>query len=37
MRRLLRLFRYVDSLDDESIIAGDSILREFIGGSIYTD
>lgn len=36
-QRLLRLFRYVDSLDDESIIAGDSILREFIGGSIYTD
>lgn len=36
-QRLLRLFRYVDSLDDESIIAGDSILREFIGGSVYTD
>lgn len=36
-QRLLRLFHYVDDLKDESIIAGDSILREFIGGSIYAD
>lgn len=36
-QRLLRLFHYVDDLEDESIIAGDSILREFIGGSIYAD
>jgi len=34
-QRLLRLFEYVKSLDDESIIAQNSILREFIGGSVY--
>ena len=33
--RLLRLFQYVYSLEDDSIIAGNSILREFIGGSTY--
>ncbi|MGN1405348.1 MAG: hypothetical protein ACI4WM_03700 [Erysipelotrichaceae bacterium] len=33
-QRLLRLLKYVVTLDDESYILGNSIIREFIGGSI---
>ena len=34
-QRLLRVFRYFRILDDTSSISMDSILREFIGGSIF--
>lgn len=34
-QRLLRLFDFVDDMHDENMISGNSILREFIGGSIY--
>lgn len=34
-QRLLRLFGFVDSIDDDSVLSGNSILREFIGGSIF--
>jgi uridine kinase len=33
--RIHRLLSQVEAYQDESIIAGDSLLREFIGGSIY--
>ncbi len=32
---LLRFFGLIEDLDDESVLAADSILREFIGGSTY--
>lgn len=34
-QRLLRFFEDVTEIEDESLVANDSILREFIGGSIY--
>lgn len=34
-QRLLRLFGFVDSIDDNSVLSGNSILREFIGGSVF--
>ena len=34
-QRLLRYLDTVESFNDEDLIASDSILREFIGGSIY--
>lgn len=34
-QRLLRLFSFVESIEDESSIGNDSILREFIGGSVF--
>ena len=36
-RRLLKLFSFIDDIKDEKIIAGDSIIREFIGGSLFSD
>ncbi len=33
--RVFELLTKVDAYEDESIIPGDSLLREFIGGSIY--
>ena len=35
-QRLLRYLDSVEAFDDEEMIASDSILREFIGGSIYS-
>ena len=35
-RRLLNILRYVKTLDD-SVIPNNSILREFIGGSVFKD
>ncbi|MBQ6582336.1 MAG: nucleoside kinase [Mogibacterium sp.] len=33
--RLLWQLMFVDEMQDESVISGNSILREFIGGSVY--
>ncbi|MCH8070290.1 MAG: response regulator SirA, partial [Candidatus Marinimicrobia bacterium] len=33
--RIFKLLSQVDQYDDDSIIPGDSLLREFIGGSVY--
>jgi len=33
--RVFEVLTKVEAYDDESIIPGDSLLREFIGGSIY--
>ena len=33
-RRLLRLLGFVDELKDDSVIVNNSIIREFIGGSV---
>ena len=33
-QRLLRFLKYVVTLEDESYILGNSIIREFTGGSI---
>lgn len=32
--RLLRFLRYFRTIEDDSVIPNNSILREFIGGSI---
>ena len=34
-RRLLRFLEFFDEFDDDELVANDSILREFIGGSIF--
>ena len=34
-QRLIKYLKYVEEFDDEELIGSDSILREFIGGSIY--
>lgn len=34
-QRLLRIFSLIDSIDDETAIDCSSILREFIGGSVF--
>lgn len=34
-KRLLRFLEFFDEFDDDELIANDSILREFIGGSIF--
>lgn len=36
-QRLLKFFSYFKSIDDESAIPNTSILREFIGGSCFSD
>ena len=36
-QRLLQFLQYFSGIDDESLIVCDSILREFIGGSVYVD
>ncbi len=33
-RRLLRLLGFVDMVEDDSVIVNNSIIREFIGGSV---
>lgn len=33
--RLLRLLQFIETIEDDSIIVNNSILREFIGGSIF--
>lgn len=33
--RLLKLFEFVESLEDDQLIANTSILREFIGGGVF--
>lgn len=35
--RLLNFLRFFKTIDDDSIIVNDSILREFIGGSVFVD
>ena len=35
-RRLLAMFQYFDDMDD-SLIPNNSLIREFIGGSIFED
>ena len=36
-QRMLRFLRYFPVLEDDSVIVNNSILREFIGGSIFVD
>ena len=36
-QRILRLLKYIVDLDDEEYILNNSIIREFIGGSIILD
>jgi uridine kinase len=33
--RITKLLRQITPVEDESAVPGDSILREFIGGSVY--
>lgn len=33
-QRLLRLLSFVDEIGDDSVIVNNSIIREFIGGSV---
>lgn len=35
--RMLKFLRFFKTIEDDSIIANNSILREFIGGSIFVD
>lgn len=35
--RMLKFLRFFRTIDDDRIIAGNSIIREFIGGSIFVD
>lgn len=35
--RMLRFIKHFDSIEDDSIIANNSVLREFIGGSIFLE
>lgn len=35
--RMLRFIRHFDSIENDSIIVNNSVLREFIGGSIFID
>lgn len=35
--RMLKFLRFFRTIEDDSIIAGNSILREFIGGSIFVE
>lgn len=35
--RMLKLLRFIDTIDDDSYIVNNSIMREFIGGSIIVD
>lgn len=36
-QRLLSFLRFFEPLEDDSLIANNSILREFIGGSVFVD
>jgi uridine kinase len=33
--RLLKFLQYFESIDDDSLVPSNSILKEFIGGSIF--
>ena len=35
--RMLKFLKFFRTIDDDSVIANNSILREFIGGSVYVD
>ena len=35
--RLLNFLRFFRTVDDDSAIANNSIIREFIGGSVFVD
>lgn len=35
--RMLNFLRFFKTVEDDSAIVNNSILREFIGGSIFTD
>ena len=35
--RMLKFLRFFKTIEDDSIIVNNSIIREFIGGSIFTD
>ena len=34
-RRMLKFLEFFTTIDDESIIPNNSIIREFIGGSVF--
>ena len=36
-KRLLRLLDFFDTIEDDDMIVNTSILREFIGGSVFVD
>ena len=36
-QRLLRFLRFFKTIEDDHIIVNNSILREFIGGSIFVE
>lgn len=36
-RRLLKFLRFFNTIEDDSVIVNNSIIREFIGGSIFYD
>lgn len=36
-QRMLRMLRFFRTIDDDSVIVNNSILREFIGGSVFVD
>ena len=36
-RRLLKFLTFFEAIEEESIIPNNSILREFIGGSIFVE
>lgn len=35
--RMLKFLRFFKTIEDDSIIVNNSIIREFIGGSIFVD
>ena len=35
--RMLKFLRFFRTIEDDHIIAGNSIIREFIGGSIFVE
>lgn len=35
--RMLRFLKYFDTIEDHTVISNNSILREFIGGSVFLD
>ena len=35
--RMLNFLRFFETVEDDSVIVNNSILREFIGGSIFVD
>ncbi|MBV5342510.1 nucleoside kinase, partial [bacterium] len=35
--RMLRFLNFFNSIEDDSVISNTSIIREFIGGSVFVD